>query len=276
MNILITGAGGFLGQKLKTYLETRHQITAFTRKELDCSDSKQLATELKNVHYDIIVHCASMGRNSVMSLDEEIIVNNLESFGNLLSYSSYYGSLINIASGAEFDLDVDICRAQEKDIWQRNPKHSYGRSKNLIARLVSTYPNFYNLRLFGCFDSDEDDRRLLKQVSKTVSKGNLFTVQNDREFDMVGFEDFAKVVEWSCSRIYSREMYEKDINVVYDRKYKLSEFLKLFCAVKGFDTNLINVVSNSANNYSGSGVILSRTGLQLQGLEQSLSKYIIN
>jgi nucleoside-diphosphate-sugar epimerase len=271
VKILITGAGGFLGKKLKTYLAPRYEVDAFTRSEFDLTDLEQVCDQLSRPRYDVIVHCAAQGRNNLFSTDLSIVANNLEAFSNLLVYRKQFGKLINISSGAEFDLSQNIYRALEQEIWSRFPAHSYGRSKNLIARQVTETASFQNLRLFGCFDSDEDEKRLLKRATYCLSTDQPFTINDNKEFDMVSFRDFAHVVEMAClDRVVS-----SDVNVVYPQKYRLSEILNLYCSIKGFDNKLIKVTGTATNNYSGNGYLLSKYNLDLEELETAFKNYII-
>lgn len=271
MKILITGAGGFLGQKLKTYLAPRHDVDAFTRQEFDLTDLEQVCRRLSEVRYDVIVHCAAQGRYNLFSTDSSIIANNIEAFTNLLLYRRQFTKLINIASGAEFDLSQNINRALEQEIWSRFPLHSYGRSKNLIARLVTETDNFQNLRLFGCFDPDEDENRLLKRATFCLSSNQPFNINDDKEFDMISFRDFAQIVEMSCLD----QILELDMNMVYAQKHRLSEILSLYCSLKGFDYSLVNVTGASSKNYSGDGTRLSKYESKLEGLELALKNYTV-
>jgi dTDP-4-dehydrorhamnose reductase len=177
--------------------------------------------------------------------------------------------LINIASGAEFDIDTDIDQVKEEEIWNRNPHHSYGSSKNLIARSAVGIPNFYNLRLFGCFDSSESNARLIKRVQNQLSQHKIFYVANDRKFDMVSAVDFATVV----SAVIDNKITDKDLNVVYQNKHKLSEILKMFARIHGYNDNLISVSTTNLNNYTGNGFKLSKYQLPLHGLETSFKHY---
>ena len=272
MNILITGAGGFLGQYLTHNLRQDYAVDALDRNGLDVTDAIAVHNLLRAQWYDAIVHCAAAGRNQARAQDPNVVANNLLGFGNLLANREHFGQLINLGTGAEFDIDQDIYRVQESEIWTRNPQHSYGLSKNCIARMIEGQHGFYNLRIFGCFDSTEDERRPLKRLQSLASQGQQFVISEDREFDMVSASDFALVVR---AALENRLDYN-DLNVVYAQKTRLSDILKLYCGTHDIDPGMVVVTGTAKSNYSGDGSRLAYNDLGLQGLELSIKNYGIS
>ena len=266
MKILITGAGGFLGQRLAQELAD-HQVVALTRQQLNLADASAVARHFASATYDVVLHCGAAGRNTPAVEDWNIVSNNLASVLNLMIHRHYFGKLINIGTGAEFDITQNIDCAYESEIFNCNPSYSYGLSKNIIARYLKSQQNCYTLRLFGCFDSAEDDRRLLKKFHSVVSTGSKFDVQ-DRDFDMISVDDFVTIVRAVIDDVIQHH----DINCVYEQKHKLSEILKLYCESHDLDSSLINVTGTGLN-YTGNGRALSSYQLPLLGLQQSLSIY---
>lgn len=242
---------------------------ALTRQQLDLSDLTATAEHFKNNTYDAVVHCGAAGRNTPAIEDWNIVNNNVLSAMNLISNQSKFGKLINIGTGAEFDISRPIDCVRESEIFERMPSQSYGKSKNIVARYLHSQANCYNLRLFGCFDSSEDSARLLKKMHSMISQGAKFSV-SDREFDMISACDFATIID----AVLNGTVIETDINCVYSKKYRLSEILKLYCDKHHLDKNLIEVVGQGLN-YTGNGEILSKYRLGLLGLEQSLVNYEI-
>ena len=269
MKILITGAGGFLGQYLARELEQDYTVHAFTRQQLNLADATAVQQHFAFSKYDAVIHCGAAGRNTPMVEDWNIVSNNLASVLNLMTNHSSFGQLINIGTGAEFDVSESIDRVNETEIFNRNPRQSYGLSKNIIARYLTEQPKCFTLRLFGCFDSSEDDRRLLKKFHDVVGSGNQFNIQ-DREFDMISARDFTTIVR----AVLNNKVEHRNINCVYPKKYRLSEILSVYCDKHGLNSNLINITGQGLN-YTGNGNILSRYNLDLEGLEQSLANYEI-
>lgn len=267
MKILITGAGGFLGKYFARHLD--HDTHALDRSTLDLTNSDQVKSQLKSEQYDVVIHCASAGRNTAKSLDPAIVQNNLSAFSNLVSCRHDFGMLINFATGAEFDIDSNIDNVNENEIWNRNPLHSYGHSKNIIARQVQMLPNFYNLRIFGCFDPSESDPRPIKRCQGLVSQGLPFLIE-DRPFDTVSAGDFARVV----LAVLDGKIRDNDLNVVYNKKHTLGETLKIYCRLHNYDPDLIRISDKPGRSYTGDGSRLHAHALPLLGLEQSLREYL--
>ena len=268
MKILITGGHGFVGRFLGQYLAHSHEVYAPGRDQLDVCDPGAVDRVLSN-GYDWIIHCAVSGRNQTLSTDPAIVSNNIRALNNILSKRDRWGALINVASGAEFDLDTDIDCAREQDIWIRNPQHSYGLSKNLTARIVAALPNCINLRLFGCFDPSESDLRVIKRCQRLVSQGLPFLIE-DRPFDTVSVGDFARVV----SAVLDGKIRDNDLNVVYNKKHTLGETLKIYCRLHNYDPDLIRISDKPGRSYTGDGSRLHAHALPLLGLEQSLREYL--
>jgi nucleoside-diphosphate-sugar epimerase len=265
--VLITGAGGFIGSYFANRLT--HDVDACDRRALDLTNATQLRQQLQAEKYDAVIHCASAGRNAIRSTDPTIELNNLIGFSNLVSNRALFGDLINLSTGAEFDIDTDICEVSEEEIWIRNPKHSYGRSKNIIARLAQTMPNFYNLRIFGCFDSSESDNRPLKLFVKKCQLNEPFVIPADRLFDMVSTQDLLTVVE----AVLAKKIHDNDLNIVYNKKYYLSEIINMYAQLHNLDGELVQISGNDTNSYTGNGTRLHQYQLPLLGLEQSLKMY---
>ena len=267
MKILITGAGGFLGSYLANHLH--YEIVALTRQELDLSDIEATNKYFKSNRFDAVIHCGGAGRNTPTIEDQTIVDNNLNSITNLVLNRNRTGKLINIGTGAEFDISQSIDGVKESEVFERMPSQSYGKSKNLVTRYLHSQPNCHNLRLFGCFDSSEDNARLLKKMHAMVSQGKTFSIM-DREFDMISASDLVTIIDAVLRGIVT----ETDINCVYAEKYRLSEILSVYCNTHGLDKSLIEVTGQGLN-YTGNSDTLSKYNLGLQGLEQSLENYEI-
>lgn len=266
MKILITGAGGFLGQYLASNLQ-QHQVVALSRQQLDLCSVESVHTHFARCHYDMVIHCAASGRYRAMTQDWSIVHNNLSAMLNLLSVQHCWDRLINIGTGAEFDLAQHIDQVSEDQLWYRNPQHSYGFSKNIIAKCMTQHSTCTTLRLFGCFDSSEDKSRLLKQCQSAVMQGQQFTVPH-RMFDIISARDFVIIVQ----AVIERDLPWRDINCVYQDKFTLEHMLKLFCRLHGWNPDLI-VAADTALNYTGNGDRLHSLALPLLGLEGSLAVY---
>lgn len=269
MRILLTGASGFIGNYIKNHLVPNHEVIAPSSKVLDVTSRNTVSDFFKDQYFDAVIHTAINGRNSVTTVDHTILADNLYMFLNLYEHQNCYGKFINLGSGAEFGLDNSIDNAKENDLTVKTPKESYGMSKNLITQIIKQTPNFFNLRLFSCFDPSESNNRLLKKFNQAVDSGEIFEIKEDRYVDFVSLYDVAQVID----AVLSGKILDSDLNVVYDKKYKISEILYRYCMHNNISTSHIQVTGTSDKNYTGSGDRLLKYNLGLMGLDLSLSQY---
>lgn len=269
MKILITGSCGFIGKYLTTYFSNTHEIVAPTSWELDLTNTAAVNEFFKNREFDAVIHAAVRGRNSVQELNNSLAIDNVNMFVNLVSNQSHYGSLINFGSGAEFGLDHSIFNCVEEDIMNIIPKEGYGLGKNLIARAMKGIPNFYNLRMFSCFDPSEDSNRLIAKFKQVSEQGKVFEIDQDRYVDFVSLHDIAVVVDAALNN----QLLYNDMNVVYPDKLLVSDILYEYCKIHNINTNQLSITGKSNKHYTGDSCRLSKHNLKLEGIIPTLQRY---
>lgn len=269
MKLLLTGSTGFLGKHLHQHLLHNHEVMAPTHQELDLADPAAVESFLKQEYFDVVIHTAVTGREHVQDQNHSIVDQNLQMFFNLYSNKDHYKTFISFGSGAEFGLDKNINNFSENKLLECFPKESYGFSKNIIARTILNTENFYNLRLYSCFHDTEADKRLLKKFIKSVGGEDPFYIDNDRYVDFIGLDDVAIVVDAVLAGVIS----DRDLNVVYSEKLKVSELLLRYCELHDIDPNYVKISSKSNLNYTGDSTKIQNYNLDLLGLDKSLRKY---
>lgn len=140
MNILITGAGGFLGNNICQYLyKFNHKIYAIYRNNppqilgvelIKCDLSKKIIS-IENYKIDAIIHLAGQMKGDTMA---EYIQNTVDAMKNLLNYAEkkniktfIYAS--SIAVYGEVDSIVNECS-------DRKNMNDYGCTKYICERLL--------------------------------------------------------------------------------------------------------------------------------------------
>ena len=264
MKILITGAAGYIGKFLtRYYTEIGYDVTPVTRQTCDLLDKTQVQ-QLFNTPYDIVIHSALAGREKIHDLASAFYDENITMFKNLADNRSHFTKFINLGSGHEYDNTRNISYAQEDDILYVEPAADYGRVKNAIARRCLELPNFYTLRLFGLCHYSEPEFRFFKKLLTAPE----FHIYKDCYSDFINLEDLSTIID----HVIANNV-EKQINCVYEQKYKLSDLAKIFCDIHNIDQKKIIVDSVSDNDYTGDYSRLAGYKLPLLGLELAMLRY---
>ena len=191
MNILITGTNGFIGGNLKDYfLNKNYNLHTPKRNSLDLLNKNLVKDYLTKNQFDVIIHSAV----TLNSIDQ-----NLKMYFNIESCSKYFGKLICIGSGAEYDRRNYIPKMRETYYGKSIPekKDIYGYSKYIIASdIIKKKKNIFNLRLFGIFGKYEDYRRRLisNNICKKICEDKV-TINKNTFFDYMYIDDFCCILE---------------------------------------------------------------------------------
>jgi len=276
MNILITGAAGFLGSELSRLLDdTDHTIHATARKELDVSNKLMVDTFFKDHSIDIVLHTAFKGvRNSGEGSRNNMLVN-LDMYKNLVSHRDKFKLMFSFCSGAAYDRREKIENIEESEIFHRRPSDFYGRAKNIIARhIIEINDNIINLRLFGCFGPLEEPSRLVKQSLRNIEEGKSLLVYQDKKMDFFYVSDILRVVMFYIKNFNSD--LPKDLNLCYADKLLLSDVTHKIIKLTSTVEDVIVVKTEFAPPYTGNGKQLASLNIELQGLDAGLQEYIRN
>ena len=125
------------------------------------------------------------------------------------------------------------------------------------------------IRNIATYYPSESENRLLKRFKAAVGNQLPFVLEQDRYFDMVSARDFVRVIE----AVIDGTVQDRDLNIVYDQKYRLSDILMLYSKLHGIDTIFLHVQSSVILNYTGNSDRLARYNLNLDNLEKSLLLY---
>jgi len=261
MKIAIVGANGFIGLRLFNHLKNKYDTTPITRQTLDLLDYNIVKDYLKKHKFDVIINAAAK-----MTTRENLedLRNNLTIFYNFFNNSDHFKMFIDTGSGAELDRTKNINLVDEDDIFKRLPSDSYGLGQNLKSRAVREKDNFFTVRIFNCFGKGELETRIFPKILNSTD----FNLFNDRYFDFFYIEDLFLVTEFY---LHNKPVF-KDINLVYNEKFKISEVINKFINYKNLNCKM-KIQSTSDLHYTGNGSKLSSLALPLLGLEYGLKNY---
>jgi len=268
MNILITGANGFLGKEFESHFsKTSHNITAAPRQVLDLTNAEDVSAFFAGRKFDIVLHAAVKGDNSFASLRA-----NLSMFHNLKAHADKYKWMFSFGSGAEFDRYSNVELAHEEAIYGCIPTDYYGLAKNLIAREIILYnKNIINLRLFGCFGTMENSTRFIKN-SLARQRDNLpVFITQDRKMDFFYVKDLIKVVEFLMTKKQTQYV---DYNMCYAEKTSLTAVASILNNLTKAPTGVIVEKPGYAYTYTGASDRLEGLGLDLIGLDAGIRQVV--
>jgi GDP-L-fucose synthase len=270
MNILVTGSNGYIG---KSIINSNIKDFVFfhgNRQTINLFDKESIKSFIKRNKIDSIIHCAIEGGSRLKKDDANAFYNNILAFENLYSCKDLLHKVINFASGAEFDRQNDISSAKEENIAECVPKDYYGLSKNIIAKKALTATNFYNLRVFGCFDENELETRFIKSCILKSKKGETITIHQDKRMDFFYLKDLISVVQY----VLLFDSPCKDINLSYKTKNKLSEIAKKIKIYNNSNSEII-IEDENGLNYNGDFNKLITLPIAIDGFEIGIEKTIM-
>ncbi len=273
MNILITGANGFLGRHFKEYYSgAEHKVFSLGRARLDVTDEKAVEKFFFSNDIDIVLHTAVKGgrRNESDTLDD--FVDNMLMFRNLSRCSGQYKLMINFGSGAEFDRSRSIVSAKEAEIYDRTPSDYYGQAKNLIAKEINKYQNIINLRLFGCFGHHENGARMIKGNMLKAIKGDKIIVHQNKIMDCFYVKDLCSIIDYILKD--PNGFPYGDLNVCYEEKKSLIEVSRIISEknLHSMKNRVILINESAGNDYFGCPNKLLSLGIDFIGLDKAIQE----
>ncbi|MDD5716654.1 MAG: NAD-dependent epimerase/dehydratase family protein [Sulfuricurvum sp.] len=245
MNILIIGAGGFIGKHLSHYLSNNHSYALFTpdSKTLNASDEKSVDAYIEATNPDIIINCANRGGGRD-SGNENIVHENLRMFFNIVKHSDKVSKIIHFGSGAEYGKHKPIVDVKEEDADKAIPLDEYGFYKSVASKFIEQSGNNLNLRIFGCYGEFENYE--FKFISNAIVKNLLhlpITINKNVFFDYLYVEDLVKIVEYFLHHETAYKVY----NVTTGRKIDLLSLARLVNETSDY-TSEIKIINEGLNN----------------------------
>lgn len=277
MRILITGGNGYLARNLKPLFEQNgYEVAAPSRTELDLLNLEYLSTYLKFENFDAIIHLATRGgRRTKEDTFEEVYIPNIQMFENLCLANRWVNPapIIAVGSGAEFDRRAPIKSVREEAVFDRWPMDPYGLSKNIITRrALSDFEHIWILRLFGCFNWDDDPSRFIRAGIENLKRGLPVKLHCFKQMDYFYMDDVFLVMDDILKNGGPR-----NINLVYREKMDLMSIANLICKHMNVEEKMLEVCNTRVDNpYTGDSEVLYRMPIsdKLIGLEEGIRKTV--
>ena len=281
--VLITGGKGYIARNLVPLFEAGgYEVLAPSRTEMNLLDEPMTSDYIQREKPQIIIHAAARGVDKSIQNDwDKVFVENMIMWETLETVACYEGTcvqkLLILGSGAEFDLRFPIRELDGSQIQYTYPMDPYGLSKNLITlRALQNYRHTHVLRLFGCFNWDENPTRFIKASILNLKRGLPIKINHNREMDFFYLDDIYTVMDF----IIQNEHCPRDLNLVFSEKHTLLEVAGLIHKhMATFNPNIELLNLGKDMPYTGSAYYINRFRLindnfKLIGLEEGIRRTI--
>jgi GDP-L-fucose synthase len=275
MNILVTGANGFIGSNIIKLLsnDTNFKFFNGNRNFIDLYSIDSIERYLDKNQIDTVIHCAIEGGSRLKQDTSDMLYKNILMYENLIKFSHKYKMFINFGSGAEFDRKQNISNVNECEIFNIIPTDFYGLSKNVISKLSSHNPIILNLRIFGCFYYNELSTRFIHNNINNYINKKPIVIHQDRYMDFLYIEDLVNIITYFLKNTVTNYT---DINMSYLKKYKLSDIANIINELSSYKVDINVENENFGFNYTGNGELLNSLNLKLKGLEIGIEECYSN
>ncbi len=277
MNILITGANGFVGRNLKEYLEKIeiYDVYTPTEIELDLTSSHEVEKFFLSNEIDCIIHSATTLQIN-KKYTSDVCEKNLRMFLNLCKFKSKESKLINLGSGSEYSRDHWVSNMNESYFDNHIPQDSHSLSKYIMSKYIasSNDETLLHLRIFGIFGKYEDYRS--KFISNCIAKNlmNLPIVINQNVcYDYLFIDDFSKIIE----KLIKNNSKINTLNVTPSKSTDLISINNIIQKSLNIDTGFKLLKEGYGREYTGDNTNLLKSigDFKFMSIEESIKDLLL-
>ncbi|HRG01074.1 MAG TPA: NAD(P)-dependent oxidoreductase [Bacteroidia bacterium] len=272
MKILVTGGNGFIGKNIKeSYLAEKYTIVAPSRLELDCSDDVSVENYFKKHSFDVVIHSAAKAGHRNATDTSNLLLTNSRMMFNLLKHQNSWGKLLNMGSGAIYDMQNYQPKMRESYFGTHIPKDEHGYNKYIFGKLLPSLNHVYDFRIFGVFGKYED--YAIRFISNAICK-SLFdlpiTLRQNKKFDYLYINDLMPILEHFIEHNPS----EKAFNITPDNSIELLKLAELVKTISKKDIEIKVAQEGFGLEYSGDNSLLRKEmpSLQYTPIENSVKE----
>lgn len=221
-NVLLTGASGFIGRNIMSYLQKGCNLYAPKRSELNLLSTEDVEKYIIENNINIVIHAANPNpvKNN-LDCPDKMFEDSIRIFMNLYSAREYYERMYTLGSGAEYDKRRDLYLIKE-DEDSSVPADAYGLAKYIINKLCINSEKHYNLRVFACYGPTDHESKFITHVIRCCLKKEDITIRQNCFFDYMHVHDLAKILLFF---IYHKPQYHT-YNVCTGKRVTLEEIAK--------------------------------------------------
>jgi UDP-glucose 4-epimerase len=271
MKILVTGGSGFIGRNIKeSYLAQKYTITAPSRLELDCSDDRSVEEYFKKHSFDVVIHSATKAGHRNAADTSNLFLTNSRMMFNLLKHQNNWGKLLNMGSGAIYDMKNYLPKMPESYFGTHIPTDEHGYNKYVFGKVLPSLTNVYDFRIFGIFGKYED--YAIRFISNAICKAIFdlpITLRQNKKFDYLYINDLMPILEY----FIENNPKEKSFNITPDNSIELLKVAQLVKSISQKDIEIKVAQEGFGLEYSGDNSLLRKemSVLQFTPIEKSIN-----
>jgi nucleoside-diphosphate-sugar epimerase len=261
IRILFTGHKGFLGRELLPHVDRNYQVFVY---ENDLCNFTELEKFANNKGITHVIHAATRGGRRLVADTTNVLLNNLMATLNVFRLQK---KTLSFCSGKIYNYAFPISGPDEITFRNGAPEDYYGLSKYLIRNMSLQYPQVILMRFFNCFGLNENPNRFIKSNLERYIRREPMVIHNNLVMDFFYSLDLIPLISRWIDEIYL----PKELNLVYEQKYQLSEICSLINQLNDYDVPIIIESAEYGKNYFGDGTNLQKLNIGLLGLKYGLN-----
>ncbi len=248
MNILVTGGSGFLGRNICESLTRKFTVYCPGRAELDLTDDVSTQSYFKHHDIDVVINGAwKPGHRNATDISN-LVYTNTRIFMNLVRNKHRFRKLINLGSGAVYDMRYYAPKMKELYYDAHVPVDDTGFTKYVYNKQIELLDGFVDLRLFGVFGKYED--YAIRFISNAICK-SLFdlpiTLRQNRIFDYLFVDDLLPILE----HFIIHDAAHKSYNATPDHSIDLLSLAEMVRDNSGKELPILVAADGMGPEYSG-------------------------
>ena len=270
--VLLTGGNGFIGKNIReSFLAEKYEITAPRSYELNLADTQAVDDFFATRQFDAVIHAATKPGHRNAKDPTNLFYTNVRMFENLARHTDRFGRLINLGSGAVYDVSADNRLVREEEIGRRMGKDDHSFCKYVVHKRIENIPQMVDLNIFGIFGKYEDweIRFISNAICKTIF-GLPITLRQNRRFSYLYVEDLLPVLDYFIEHDARFSSY----NVTPNDETELLEAARCIQQISAKDIAIQVAAPGYGLSYSGSNARLKAEipGLKFTPLKEAIEK----
>lgn len=255
--ILITGGTGFIGRNIaESYLNDTYELIAPRRAELDLTNDESIKNYFEQHYFDVVIHSAAKPGHRNAADASSLLLTNSRMMSSLLKYQHRWGKLLNMGSGAVYDMRHYQPKMSESYFGTHIPADEHGYNKYLFGKLLPSLNHVYDFRIFGIYGRYED--YAIRFISNAICKAIFdlpITLRQNRMFDYLYIDDLMPILEY----FIENDPAERAFNITPDNATGLLDIANMVRDTCGKELEIKVAAEGMGIEYSGDNTLLKST-----------------